>query len=432
MPMEGIQPLSISLGSSADAWASMSSATRGVGGMLVQDGEAILIEIMGQRLALPKGAGLAESNLTPGARVHIDFVKGDAGLTLLIRPAGPPESQTAPQAPQTAAQTFPATQKLLAAALESLGRPLQNLSAQDAALNLLPRLMPLRAETVRQVLALFTHQNRLSGDLREMAGLLDDLSRALAQRATGDSALRGLVDDAALLTRQMLVSEAPEKLLKALKEQGEADTRPFEARVARLLQTHPDDVPDDAAAGALRGDLRAQLSRIRDESGLRELLRDNGQLARFEQAVQRVSERLTGTHLQNLHGLDQQYAFLQIPFTPGNVLREARLHLFADHDARGTGRFDPQASSVVLDLETSRLGDLWIELGLTGSACRCRLRATSEKAALALETAAGELETTLAEAGYPHSTVTVGLWNGDRLGATAELLGRFGGMEVEA
>jgi hypothetical protein len=85
-----------------------------------------------------------------------------------------------------------------------------------------------------------------------------------------------------------------------------------------------------------------------------------------------------------------------------------------------------------MDLETSRLGDLWIELGFAGAICRCRLRATSEAVVNALELAGSELESSLVKAGYTYASVSVGLWTGDRLGAAADMLARFQGMEVEA
>jgi hypothetical protein len=50
----------------------------------------------------------------------------------------------------------------------------------------------------------------------------------------------------------------------------------------------------------------------------------------------------------------------------------------------------------------------------------------------ALELAGSELESSLVKAGYTYASVSVGLWTGDRLGAAADMLARFQGMEVEA
>ena len=104
------------------------------------------------------------------------------------------------------------------------------------------------------------------------------------------------------------------------------------------------------------------------------------------------------------------------------------MHIIGD----GRGQDTAKGQVVVLDLATTALGDIWIRLELLNNTCRCTLKTSSDAAVPVLDEAAGELRTSLEEAGYGHTSVTVQLWEGERIDEVADLMRRFGGINLSA
>ncbi|MCL4694613.1 MAG: hypothetical protein KJ060_19140, partial [Candidatus Hydrogenedentes bacterium] len=106
-------------------------------------------------------------------------------------------------------------------------------------------------------------------------------------------------------------------------------------------------------------------------------------------------------------------------------------HIFGEGGGKGKA-FDPNNSTVVIDLATTNLGDLWISLNMTRGACQCWIRATDVDVVRAVEETAGELVGRLEASGYPGAKVHATLWDGNRIKEAANLLRRFEGISLEA
>jgi hypothetical protein len=95
-------------------------------------------------------------------------------------------------------------------------------------------------------------------------------------------------------------------------------------------------------------------------------------------------------------------------------------------------RFDAANATVVIDLSTSALGELWITLSAVHGVCSCWIRARDVDAMTALQEMQGELADRLSRAGYPNASVQTALWDGDRVRELATMMRRFKGLNIEA
>jgi hypothetical protein len=216
---------------------------------------------------------------------------------------------------------------------------------------------------------------------------------------------------------------------RVLRRGAQRQQSSLESRLAQALAAND---PERAAA-LLDGDLRGRLARLRTDEALTRFLENRGLAREFQGAAERVLDRLTGQQLQNTRGIEHAYHFLEIPAAPGGPFSSIQMHVFGEGEGRGR-RFD-RNTNVVLDLSTTRLGDLWINLTLCGGderACLCAIRTTDPAAADALAREADDLTQALQGAGYANAQVRVERWEGDRLQETANLMQRFSRVELEA
>ena len=114
----------------------------------------------------------------------------------------------------------------------------------------------------------------------------------------------------------------------------------------RLLSAVAEGRLDDLAA-AVRDDVRSQLAQLRNNPELLRFLRRTGGLREFEAASERVIERLVGTQVQNLRGVEHSYVFFELPVDPESGLRHAQVHVFGD-GRRGRDRVDADNATVCL------------------------------------------------------------------------------------
>jgi flagellar hook-length control protein FliK len=200
------------------------------------------------------------------------------------------------------------------------------------------------------------------------------------------------------------------------------------ATTARLVQS--DGQPRlETILDQARADLRAQLSQLREDPAMARFLADRGLTRGFMEAVDRVVQRLMGSEVQNMHGnANQSYHFFETPFPPGGPIESGQIHIFGD--GGGKGRDGKPRGSVVLDLSTTRMGDLWVHLNMQGGRCACTFRTTIPEAAEHLRAESRGLVEALQKVGYSGATVQVSRWDGDRLRETAALMQRFAGLQV--
>ena len=400
MLLDSVQSTLIEMASRALASSGLRSGASVQGTIEGAPGKLSLV-VAGTRVPLPEDTVLAA-----GQRVQVDVTGTGAEAQLHVTPLPPGESAAAQSTPT-------ALESLVTRVLQGLGVGRQAESLDS----ILPGALPQTDSAARAVLSLFTQAASTGDDLELLA--------AWITRAAADGALPAETARQAATLIGRLVANDVENVTSAV--DGWARSIPLEARIAEAAAANS----GDSVAVSLRGDLRAVLSQLRNDSGLAAYLQEKGHLTAFQSAADRVVDRVLAGQLQNLHALDQPYIFFEVPFAAGGPVREARVHLF--HEGGGARRErEVHTASVTLDLSTTRLGDLWITLQLADGNCACRLSATSQGAVEAIESARGELLSGLRSAGYERASVHVDLWDGNRLRETAHLMRRFSGIDVKA
>lgn len=391
-----VQPVAfLTVGLRPDASSSLFPGQQG--SALVQRGEAgLFLRVAGQVLPLP-----ADAPFVPGQPVLWRFEAGESGLRFLIR-ARPP-------GPAEAAQTGGAAAQLLARSLGALGLafPLEQVS----------RMLPpgIAADSVRVLPILRLLFGSGAGETR---WLMETLHRAAqgGVLSRADAAILGAV-------AQLLAAQDAEGFRRLLERLG--SERRIEARLAAMLETgHTEGLE------ALREEWGQTLARLRGDETLREWLRAQGLLKRFEDAVGSVLERQRGAQLQELHALQRPYCFFDLPPAGETGCERAQLHVLPD--PRGAAAGEHAVHQVVLDLETRHLGRCWVQTVLHRGGCSCTFQVERAMARDAVAAAAGELEQGLRDAGLAHAAVHVCGWNGDRAAMLARLLGAdAAGLDVQ-
>lgn len=346
-------------------------------------------------------------SLAPGQTVFVEVTETAQGLQLRLLPQGRQAAAGQPPAEPLA--------NLVAAVLESLGA----IRVAQSPEQLLPAQLPHTEAAVRSLLSLFALRGTFGQDLQQIADLM--------AQAAGAGALSQDASGQAVAVLAQLLAAAPGGLKDLIERLVGQSGRTAEGRIAHALATGDLQGLEEA----LRGDLQAVLSSLRNDEVLGAFLRRAGQLRVFQGAVGRVMERVSGGHLQNLRALDQPYVFIEIPFGPGSAIVRGQIHFFGEGAAKRR-RIDPKNATVAFDLSTTRLGDLWITLRAAKGYCNCRLCATFPAAVEAIEKASEDLSDALRKAGYERATVSAALWDGDRLREVALLMRRFSGIDVNA
>lgn len=424
------------------------------GSIQSHEGE-LMVHVAGARAPIPEGAALR-----PGQLVTVEVLTSESGVQLRITPQlpepphhTPQTSLTSPTGPtsltsRTAQITIGIQEGALATLLSSVLAELGALEHMGAASQMLPAHLPANEAAVRLALALFLAEPSTGADLQLIAAVLRQAAEmgVIPTRVAGDflavasqfvaaferppvssNAARGAPTAGNLrqADRAPVAEETP-KLQNVLRRVTELATRPTEARVAAAVARGA----MDKLLDEVREDLRTHLAHIRASGPLSRHLSSTGQLRPFEQAVERVLARQTGVQLLNLRALEGPYVFFEVPFGSDTPIRRAQVHFFGDSE-RGKP-FDPQNASVMLDLATTMLGDLWISLSVTRGQCVCRFGVCNEAAAKVIKNSSAELVAGLADAGYPGAQMYVVLWDGDRMAETARLMRRFAGLDVRA
>jgi len=288
----------------------------------------------------------------------------------------------------------------------------------NAATSILPSGIHLSEATVRMLLTLFVSRGQSGRDLATVATHIRAALSAGALPPDWANTVLSLLDEAAASDDRQFRA-ALEKALQRARS-------PVEARIAHALARG-----DSDPATALQGDLRAQLLHFRENAALTKFLNGKGDLATFRQAADGIVERLTGTHLQNTHGIDHNYYFLELPLNPNAQMNSAQVHFFLDGKSTQAGGH-PEDATVVLDLSTRHLGDLWVSLQTQSDACTCRFKAVREESVAAIRNAEADIKAALLATGFQHVDIRIAAWDGDRLRAVSGLMGRLAGLDTTA
>ncbi|MBX3179272.1 MAG: flagellar hook-length control protein FliK [Candidatus Hydrogenedentes bacterium] len=360
-----------------------------------------------------------DSGLREGQRVILTVRAAANGVQIEIRPVAP---HAAPTATATSAQATAATSPGAAPAATTLSGAIQPVLEALGRTDLAPRIpavlppaLPATAQAIEPVV------RALLAD-RGAAQALGQFQQVLAALQP-----EGVLppDLAASVTRWLGLDSDRPAAWRALLDQARAEHHAA-ARIARAIASPA----ARAELAALRDSAASLAQRLLDDPAFRALATERGQLQNFQEAANRLAEHTRGADLQNLRSLDQPYQFLSLPVRESGGFFRADLHLFGEGGAQGRGRRG-QPAQAILDLDTTRLGPLWVALRAAGTHCACHIRAADPGVAAHLAESAPALREALATAGYPDADVTVEAGDGDRIEALIHLLAPYQKLDLE-
>lgn len=355
----------------------------------------------GVRVPLPVSA-----TLNIGQRVEVLVVQGHNGIELSVAPPMTPAAQS----PQSGVSA------LIVRLLESLNAMTASNAASAA--NVIPSNIPLPEAGVRALLALFVSRGNLGADLATIA--------ALVQQAVAAGVLVPQVAEEFLRQLRHTLGDDEKSLLETVKNAGQMSKRSVEAILASLLGG--EESVEEFVKQA--NDILIKLGALNKNQDFLDFLEARGLRSVFQDAFHRFFERVSASHLQNLRALDLPYHFIELPMTGEGPIRSAQIHIFGE--GGGTGRDEDSANAtVILDVSTAILGDLWIRVAVTESSCVCHFRAEASQLVDVISSASKELVESLGRLGYDDVSVTASLWKGDRFEAIGEELGRRSGIDMQ-
>ena len=284
---------------------------------------------------------------------------------------------------------------------------------------LLPKHIALPESAVRVLLPLLAMRGSLGPDL--------DAVQTLVSRAIAAEAISRDMGEAMLRILNQVLPQHAEDLRSTLEQMLQRTTVSTEAQLLRIAVESGEATE---RLTELHASLRSQITSLRQNGDFLRFLAGQGESARFETAVDQILERLTGVEVQNLRGTAHTYHFAELAFPPGAPIEQAQIHFFEGSSGNKSRRFGANHASIVFDLETSGLGELWINLSIRADQCTCLFRVRRSDALTAIEAESDVLAVKLADAGYPGAQIRATLWDGDRIRETARLMQQFSGINV--
>lgn len=361
------------------------------------------VQVAGARVPLPQS-----SSLVAGQPVTLQVSATDAGIQIQISPVATPSAP---------AQSQPGVFDLVATVLRGLGNIEGKPIDPGTAAAVIPPQFPRSEAAVRMLLSLFASRGSIGQDVSLIMNLVSNAANALNLPELSQQAAASLV---------LLSSWETDDIFAALRQMNTRAAAGPEARIAQALLagTSPEDI-----IRSLESDVRSFIARLRGNEAFTTHLRQTGQIESFQGAADRVMDRLAASQLQNAHGVNHPYTFLEIPCVPGQFVQCGQVH-FLSQGGKNSHTFDARNAVVALDLSTTHLGDLWITLHVSAGRCQCRFCVTSAEIATVVRNEAAELATGLDAAGYAGASVYVSVWDGDRLREAASLVRSMSGLDV--
>ena len=175
-----------------------------------------------------------------------------------------------------------------------------------------------------------------------------------------------------------------------------------------------------------------QLAQLGAQKSLLHYLGSIGQRSKFLTALNHVLQGLEAIRYQNLHGIDHAYAFWEIPLGEDSGFSRCQIHFFGDDKTTPANASKTTTATVVLDIETTHLGKLWIQLQTCGLMCNCLIQADKAETRTLMKSESKALENALGLAGLQVESCEVRAWTGDRIEMLARLFQRFTTFELHA
>lgn len=366
-------------------------------GVVRTQNDALFIVSGNLQIPLEDGSGLL-----PGQRVTFQLNTSPAGAQLSITPelaSNPTTTSTSPTSPVTSI-------------LEALGK----LDLSHRIHGAVPRHAPAVETALRPLLTVLLAEQGAGSDLDQLAQIFVAVAPRLNPGQGAAIAIAqwlGLVPPSDSAAWRSL-------LLRSREEQSTA------ARIAASIRSEA----SASSLGNLKDSAATLASRLLNDPDFLHLLKEDGKLEPFKALAQRLQDRATGVDLQNLRGLDQTYQFIEIPVRESQGFRRAQVHAFEEKAGPDT----PSGTTVrktVLDLDTTRLGALWVSLQSVGTQCACSFRVVDPDVAALLNDEAAALEMALKEAGYVRASVSTALWDGNRDEALIAMLAPYQKLDLE-
>ncbi|MBX7256393.1 MAG: hypothetical protein K1Y02_08530 [Candidatus Hydrogenedentes bacterium] len=318
---------------------------------------------------------------------------------------------------EASATSAPTTGRSLPEVLGRIFQVFGQSGLAERAASLIPRALPPGEAAIRLVASLFLERG-VGAELVER--LVTLVKQGAASGVVSDDLQKRLLS---LLTRT--AGSESKELLAALRIAAQTSSRSPEAALARAF------AQSEGLSATLADDLRSAIHQLRTSEPFRAFLEKTGQMQEFNTTSSSLIERITANQLQNLRGLETSYLYFEPAFVPGSGLSSAHIHAFGD--GSGKQSFPSENSTVVLDLSTTRLGDLWITLSAVQGACSCVFRTREPLVAVLIDEHAPELEKLLSDtANFTYTQVRAVVWNNDRLSAAIDLFRPLEGIDTEA
>lgn len=384
-----ILPISTTLSGLANNFASLES----IAGRVIATSNGLVVQAGQFRIPLEAGMGLSA-----GQHVDVRVVRDGARLQWQItaRPGGEP-------APVTTSNLSGSVQRVL----DALG--LTSSQWRTLAANLVPSNLPLDQAILQQVITLYAQPARLGSAFQMVTRLVNEA--VAAGVPLGDAA--------------KVIMEIAQRMERGTTESFRALIRqafPLRGRSMAAVLAGLADIPKGNALPMVQEDLRLLIGQLLKDDAFTEFLKSSDKTDVFRRAAEGVLDRITAGELNSARNLQMPYLFAELPLPDDGQLRHLHIHILGEGNGKDGS---PESHTVVLDIETSRLGKMWIHLLHAPGTCRCVIKAQESETVALLEQHGPRLVDALNTLGYPDASVKSESWDGDRIAQASRLLRRF-------
>jgi hypothetical protein len=366
-------------------------------GIVISTQNGLAVQVAGQKIPLPNNTTLAS-----GQAVEVQLQsKGAVEPTVTVRALPASEAPAANQARPS--------NPLITLLKDVLPRvmPDTKLSAEQLQ-TLIPSAIPVQQSVVGVLLTLF-HQQEPIGSIgavilqllgkAEEEGVIDSPKLANVRRSLPQNSLKDMGDWTRILKQSVSnVSRSPERIVSQM-----------------LRGIKGVDLPQDMLASNIRGLLNLP--------ALKQYLETTGEWKTFVNHAHSMLDLLDGIQLANFRGMNYPYIFMELPLPSDSFFQRAQLHVMSE-SSDDAEEEEQRVDSVVIDLNTTMLGEMWIRLQRMGDTCQCQIQMVENDSISVVSAARGKLQAALKEHGYEAVSISVEPMEIGRIEQLVHLLGK--------
>jgi len=365
-------------------------------------GQAVLVS--GQKIPLPNKTALS---LGQAVEVLIQS-QGTSERTISIRPlpstANHVANESKPANPllQTITRLLPEI---------SPG----NLTSPTRIQHLIPSAIPVHDSAVRVLLALFHQQDSI--------GTIGSVILQLLGKAEEEGVLESGKWGSIRRGMPQLEIKSTGDFTQLIKQAISNSNKTPEHILAQVLQ-------QKGAVDVSRESLTSQIRGLLKLPELKQFLKKTGEWKTFVQQSQGLLDILDGTQLANVRGMNYPYIFMELPMPGDSVIQRAQLHVL--NHSKGSGdEEENKVDSIVLDLNTTMLGEMWVRLQRVGETCQCQIQLTRSEAISVVSKGREKLQVALQQHGYSEVSVSVEPMKKSRIENLIQLLGQSTQLDLQ-